>query len=207
VEDNGHELAGAADYLYEMGHLKHVQRAGWTLLGIKAPESVAEHSSRVALVGLVLAGIAGADPLRTLALGLVHDAHETRIGDVPSVGRAYITTPGPEVINAQQTAGLPDEASKLLRDLTAEYEAGDTIESKLAHDADKLETLLQAREYASLGADTGPWVETSLQALRTDAGKQLAQAIRAGKPGGWIEAFQASYHELRAEAQRRSRQA
>jgi hypothetical protein len=34
-------------------------------------------------------------------------------------------------------------------------------------------------------------------ALRTDAGKQLAQAINAADPDGWLAAFHASYHELR----------
>jgi hypothetical protein len=45
---------------------------------------------------MTLAGLEGADVGRTTALCLVRDAHETRIGDVPSVGRAYMTTAAPE---------------------------------------------------------------------------------------------------------------
>src|SRR5215472_11013455 len=37
-EETEHALAGAADFLYEMGHLKRVSRAGWLLLGIVPPE-------------------------------------------------------------------------------------------------------------------------------------------------------------------------
>jgi putative hydrolase of HD superfamily len=192
-----HPLAGMATFLFEMGQLKQLPRSGWLLLGIPQPESVAEHSFRVAVVGLVLAAMDGADVGRTTALCLLHDAHETRIGDVPSVGRAYVTTASPEAVTAHQVSGLPDSAAKVVQELTAEYEATETPESRLAHDADKIETLLQAIEYQAQGYEAGPWRETSLAALRTDAGKQLAQAIGSADPRWWAP-FAASYHELRA---------
>jgi 5'-deoxynucleotidase YfbR-like HD superfamily hydrolase len=198
AEGDEHPLRGAAGFLYEMGRLKHLPRTGWQLLGIPVPESVAEHSFRVAMVSMILAANAGADVGRTAALGVFHDAHETRIGDVPSVGRAYVSTATPEAVTAHQTAELPDNAAKMLQDLTAEYEADVTPEARLAHDADKIETLLQAIEYQAQGYDTAGWSETSLAALRTDAGKQLAQAIGATGPYEWYAPFQASYHELRA---------
>ena len=144
-------LAGIESFLFEMGHLKHVTRAGWLLLGIPQPETVAEHSSRVGVVGLALAPLEGADVGRTAALCLLHDAHETRIGDVPSVGRAYVTTAVPEAVSAHQTSAMPDAAAVVFQDLVAEYEAGESLESRLAHDADKIETLLQAAEYGGPG--------------------------------------------------------
>ena len=196
-EGEEHELAGVAAFLYEMGHLKNLPRAGWLLLGIPQPESVAEHSFRVAMTGITLAALDGADVGRTAALCIMHDAHETRIGDVPSVGRAYVTTAAPEAITGHQTAAMPHEAAKVFQGLTAEYEANDTPEARLAHDADKIETLLQAIEYQGQGHDAEAWRETSLAALRTDAGRQLAQAIGATSSHWWA-AFAASYHELRA---------
>ena len=54
-------------------------------------------------------------------------------------------------MTAHQTAGMPTLAAKAIQDLTAEYEAGETLESRLAHDADKIETLLQAMEYETRG--------------------------------------------------------
>ncbi|MGL5810874.1 MAG: HD domain-containing protein, partial [Nocardioides sp.] len=80
----------------------------------------------------------------------------------------------------------------------AEYEAVETPESRVAHDADKVETLLQAREYAAQGYDTEPWQDTSIQALRTESAKQLAQAILTSDARAWWLNFSASYHELRA---------
>jgi 5'-deoxynucleotidase YfbR-like HD superfamily hydrolase len=37
---------------------------------------------------------------------------------------------------------MPDEMAKVVQDFTAEYEANRTPEARLAHDADKIETLL-----------------------------------------------------------------
>ncbi|MFY9891081.1 MAG: HD domain-containing protein [Streptosporangiaceae bacterium] len=202
--DNDHPLAGVASFLFEMGHLKRVPRAGWLLLGVPNPETIAEHSFRVGMVGMALAAIEGADVGQTAAMCLLHDAHETRIGDVPSVGRAYVTTAAPEAISAHQTSGMPDAAAKAFQEITAEFEAGQTIEAQVARDADKLETLLQAVEYQAQGHDTSAWQETSIASLRTEAAKQLAQAITATDPQWW-SAFAASYRELRATAQGRAR--
>ena len=202
--ESDHPLAGVASFLFEMGHLKRVPRSGWLLLGVPQPETIAEHSFRVGMVGMALAAIEGADIGRTAALCLLHDAHETRIGDVPSVGRAYVTTAAPEAVSSHQTAGMPSAAAKAFQELTAEFEAGQTIEAQVARDADKLETLLQAVEYQAQGHDTTAWQETSIAALRTESAKQLAQAIAATDPQWW-SAFAASYRELRASAQGRTR--
>jgi 5'-deoxynucleotidase YfbR-like HD superfamily hydrolase len=203
--EKDHPLAGVATFLFEMGHLKHLTRAGWLLLGIPQPETVAEHSFRVGVVGITLAALEGADVGRTAALCLLHDAHETRIGDVPSVGRAYVTTAVPEAVSAHQTSAMPEEVARVVQDLAAEYEATETLESRVAHDADKIETLTQAVEYQAQGHDTAAWRESSLAALRTDSGRQLAQAIGSADPHGWWSAFAASYSALRASTLERAR--
>jgi hypothetical protein len=43
-----------------------------------------------------------------------------------------------------------------------------------------------------------PWQDTSIQALRTESAKQLAQAITTTDARGWWMSFALSYHELRA---------
>ena len=170
-----------------MGQLKRLPRAGWQFAGIPNPESVAEHSFRAAIVGIALA-----------TLVLLHDSPESRIGGVPAVGRAYVTTAAPEAVSVHQTAGMPDELANVFHELVRAYEAEESIEARLAHDADKLETLRQAREYeAQRGHDTVQWQESSTASLRTDAAKQLADAILATTPTTWWSAFARSYTELR----------
>src|SRR5207245_9978078 len=77
AEGEPHPLHGVATFLHEAGHLKNLPRAGWLLLGIRHPESVAEHSFRVGLLGIVLAAIEVADPVRPATLALVQALHET----------------------------------------------------------------------------------------------------------------------------------
>lgn len=203
-EGEAHPLAGVVPFLFEMGYLKNLPRAGWLRLGIRQPESVGDHSFRVTLIGMALATIEGADPGHVAALCVLHDAHETRIGDVPAVGRAYITTAKPEAITAHQTAGMPDDMAKMFQSLTAEFEARETLAARVARDADKLETLIQAIEYGDQGYRTEAFKQTSIESLRTEGGKQLARAINAADPADWWASFAASYHELRASSRGRS---
>jgi 5'-deoxynucleotidase YfbR-like HD superfamily hydrolase/DNA-binding transcriptional regulator YhcF (GntR family) len=191
--DADHPLAGAAAFLFEMGKLKVLPRSGWFHLGITRPEDVAGHSFRTAMVGMLLAAESGADPARTAALCLVHDTQETRTGDIDAIGRGYVTVHDAEAVTARQVTGLPDDGAKLIAGLVAEYEAGETIEAQLAHDADKLELILQADEYADQGYDTGPWRDAALPTLKTDAAKQLARAINATPPATWYLGHRSAY--------------
>lgn len=198
VDGTNHELAGAVAFLHEIGFLKKVPRAGWFIAGVDRPESVAEHSFRVAVVGIMLATMQGADAGRTALLCLLHDSPETRIGDVPSVGRAYVHTVKAEAVSNHQTAAMPDALSSIFQGLVQEYEAGETTEAQLAHDADKIEMLLQAREYESHGQyNTEPWQNSALAGVRTDAAKVLANATKGTDPDNWWKAFADSYSELR----------
>jgi putative hydrolase of HD superfamily len=189
-----HLLSGVAAYLFEMGHLKRLARAGWALLGIPQPETVAEHTFRAGAVGIALAALEGADAGRTAALCILHDAHQTRNGDVVSVAHAYVTTAVPTAVAAHQTSAMPHAVAKVFQDLVAEYEAGQTLESQLARDAHEVETLLQAAEYRAQGHDTQAWRENSTAALRTGSARQLAQAIGSADPHSWWSAFMTPNH-------------
>ena len=188
------EMEGLTNFLYEMGLLKRYKRTGWMIAGIDNPESIAEHSFRTAIIGYLLAVMEGADPAKTAALCLFHDTQETRIGDVPSVGKAYVVTaPNPEV-TADQVAGFPTAAGQAVRELVEEYEARQSLEARLAKDADKLECLIQAREYQAQGhEDVPPWIETSAAALQSSSARRLAEACQQVPPRQWWKAFVESY--------------
>lgn len=204
VTDNGHHpLEPVASYIYEMGFLKRTPRTGWLMLGVPDPESVAEHSFRVATIGIALATLEGADIGRTTAMCVLHDSAETRISDIASVSRAYLIATRPEAVSLDQTAGMPDEVGAAYRELVAEFEHGETLEARCAKDADKLELLATAREYEQSGYDTDAWQRTSTEALRTKSGQWLGQAIMATSPAEWWQSFNASYHEIKATAKKR----
>ena len=153
------------------GALKRLPRQGWLHLGVPDPESVADHTFRVALMTLLLAQD---DPAinaeRALVLALCHDLPEALAGDATpfdealadeTVDRDLLFRSRPayseradqakrvaeEAALAQMTAGLTDSLRALIEDAWEEYEAGRTAEARLVRQIDKFEALLQAHEY------------------------------------------------------------
>ncbi|WP_370942995.1 HD family hydrolase [Amycolatopsis sp. cg5] len=175
-----------AAFGYELGILKRIRRAGWWQAGVRDPESVAEHSMRVAQLAGLLAAEEGADPARAAYLALWHDTQETRTGDLPHTARPYLTKPDPRQITADQTANLPERAKKSVRDAVAEYEAAETPESRCARDADKLEMLLQAVEYRDIGvARVQEWIDSALKGINTETGRRVAEVAVDLSPMTW----------------------
>ena len=180
------ELGGAAGYLLEAGLLKRSRRSGWWIAGVRDPESIAEHSWRAAVTGMMIASLEGADPARTSMLCTLHDTPETRIGDIPKIGKEYLTATDPEIIAADQTAECPDRVADVVRDAIAEFEAGKTLEAQCARDADKLECLIQAVEYRHQGVSTVQrWIDSSLAALKTETAHRLAKEVLDANPMAW----------------------
>jgi putative hydrolases of HD superfamily len=183
------DLEGMIDYLYEMGLLKRLPRAGWLVAGIDHPESIAEHSFRAAIIGYLLASVEGADPARTALLCLFHDTQGVPHRRRSRVGKSYVVTaPNPQV-TADQVAGFPGEIGQAVRALVDDYEGQESVEARLARDADKLECLIQAREYQANGHDVQPWVETAAAALRSEAARRFADAFRRARPDQWWKSF------------------
>lgn len=175
-----------ASFAFELGILKRIRRAGWWHVGVRDPESVAEHSLRVAQLAALLAAIEGAEPGRAALLAIWHDSPETRTGDIPPTAKPYLDQRAPETITADQTAALPDTARKTVREAVAEYQAQQTPEAHCAKDADKLECLLQALEYQDAGyTRVQGWIESSRTNLRTETARRIADAALHTSPLAW----------------------
>ncbi|WP_457743107.1 HD domain-containing protein, partial [Thermococcus sp.] len=83
------------DLLLELGNLKRLPRTGWLLRGVPNPESIADHSFRVALITLFLADELKARGVevnteKALKIALLHDIGETRITDIPKSAQYYL---------------------------------------------------------------------------------------------------------------------
>lgn len=175
-----------ANFAFELGVLKRMRRAGWWHVGVRDPESVAEHSLRVAQLASLVAAIEGADPSRAAFLAVWHDSQETRTGDIPHTASPYLEKPSSAAITADQTADLPDAARKVVHEAVNEYETQQTPEAHCAKDADKLECLLQAIEYRDAGyASVQGWIDSSRNALRTDTARRIADAALHTSPLAW----------------------
>jgi putative hydrolase of HD superfamily len=187
VEDPGkRDAVAVANFAFELGVLKRMRRAGWWHAGIRDPESVAEHSLRVAQLAALVAAIEGAEPGWTALLAIWHDSQETRTGDIPHTAWPYLDQRSPEVITADQTASLPDTARKTVQDAVAEYEAQQTPEARCAKDADNLECLIQAIEYQDAGyASVQRWIDSSRANLHTPTARRIADAALHTSPLAW----------------------
>ena len=170
-----------------MGYLKQLKRAGWGMIGIPHPESVAEHSFRTAILGYILASLEGADPLKTAAICLFHDTAEARIGDLHRVAKRYINVKeGEETAFSEQIHRLPQSIAEQVGALVGEYEERAFPEGELARDADLLECLVQAREYQVQGyADAEDWITGCYAGLKSAAAKTLADACLRVEPREW----------------------
>lgn len=185
-------------FAHEAGHLKQTARTGWLLAGVRNGESVAEHSYRVGILAYLIASCEGANADHAATLGLFHDIPETRIGDVPSVGKRYVETADPRQIITDQVDGIDKHLAAHIVALVDEHESAKspdaTLQARCSRDADKLEFLLQAREYQREGyAQLEPWVRTSAEAMSTTTGKALAAAAMNVSPGEWWDVFANSY--------------
>jgi putative hydrolase of HD superfamily len=182
-----------ARYIFEVGHLKSTPRTGWTLAGISNPESVADHSFRTALIGVLLAYEEGADPARTALICLFHDTTETRLGDIPSVGKKYLRE-SPEEVVADQTRELPSGLAEMISGLVSDYNAFSGVEAQLAKDADKLECLAQAVEYVESGSiQASAWIGALEKEIWSESGLRLAASIRGTPPSQWWKHFVENY--------------
>jgi putative hydrolase of HD superfamily len=184
------ETRAAARFVFEQGLLKRAKRTGWWHVGVSDPESIAEHAYRTAIIGAVLAGMEGADAARVALMCVLHDSQETRVGDVPHIGRCYLDTASNSAVTADQVQGMPPQTARLIQSTVDSYEAQDCLEAQVARDADKLDCLVQAIEYGECGyANVGPWIESSRAKLATPGAKALAEAALSMSSQEWWQYY------------------
>ena len=182
------QLRDITGLIYEIGLLKRYKRTGWSLVGVPSPESIADHSFRASIIASVIAAMEGADPQRAAFLALWHDSPETRTTDIPHLAKSYVSAARNEQVTQDQIRPLPRAVADMISAAVAEYEASETIEARCARDADKLDCLLQAREYEEQGhANVQPWIDTSVAALATPSAKQIAHEAIAQNSLSWLE--------------------
>jgi putative hydrolase of HD superfamily len=157
TEQQNSEDGRVIELLTELMRLKAVPRTGWLLCGVRDVESVAAHSFGVAFIAMLLADRAARRGLavrieRTLRMALLHDLTEARTGDLPATIKKYFSREALKAADeraaAEMLAGFDENYLEIWRD----YEQRDSLEARLVKAADKLDLLLQAREYEKGGA-------------------------------------------------------
>ncbi|HIP62718.1 MAG TPA: HD domain-containing protein [Archaeoglobus profundus] len=173
-------MQNVVDLMFEAGVLKLIPRSGWFKVGIKCPESVAEHSFRTALISFILTFLETKDfdkACRACLVGLIHDLNESRTLDLHKLSQKYVEVNTEKVLK-EQLKLLPEEAQKKIEESIEELK--DFIK-----DADKLELLLQAKEYAEAYPSAMEYAKNLK--FKTETAKKLAEIIMRSDCRWWLK--------------------
>jgi putative hydrolase of HD superfamily len=174
-----------ARFIFELGMLKKTPRTGYQFLG-NGHESVAAHSYRTIMIAYILAKEQGeVDVWRTVAMAMVHDVAEARTADHNYVNKKYV-----EIDEAKATADQMEglDFGPELAEYKGEFEKAETMEAKLARDADQLDLIFQLKEHQDLGNSYAPkWIKAAYKRLTTPLAKKLArQACETDWSSWWF---------------------
>jgi len=141
------------DFLKTAINLKKIHRQGWIdKLSITNPESVADHSYSMAIMGMIISDLENYNSEKIIKMILLHDLAESEIGDY---------TPGEIPIEKKNELenkaflkileNLPDSIKSQYLSIWKEYQENNSSESQMVHQLDKLEMALQAKTYQTDG--------------------------------------------------------
>lgn len=172
-----------ADFLYEVGMLQKTPRSGFQFFG-SGHESVAEHIFQTLYVGYTLCKMTpGVDEKKILKMCLFHDLPEARTGDMNYVNKKYVTVDEAKAIK-ELVAPLPFGGE--IEAMISEFNEQETMEAKIARDADQLALILKLKEYGDLGNKySGEWIDYAVRRLVTEAAKSLAEDIITTDSSHW----------------------
>lgn len=163
-------------FFSEVGKLKTMPRRGWVIRDIKNPESIAEHTFRVAVMAWVLADQKNSklNLEQIIKMALIHDLCEVYAGDTTPYDsilpkdkkkRQKLMKTWPrfseekkKALAAKKYKKEEEGLERLIKDLRpklkqeikslwSDYEMGLTKEGRFFRQADRLENFLQAAEY------------------------------------------------------------
>lgn len=181
-------MENIANLLFEAKMLKEIPRSGFHFLGA-GKESVAEHSFSITFIAYVMAQLErNIDPLKLITMCLVHDLPEAKTGDLNTVQKDYVTADEGKAVE-ETTRNLPFGSS--IAGLIEEFNGGETVEAKLARDADHLALILDLKALSDIGY-TPPrkWLPAVLDRLETKTGKMLAESVMKTEwDSWWIKKF------------------
>jgi putative hydrolase of HD superfamily len=171
---------------FEMaGKLKRTPRSGWVEVGVRQPESVADHTFRTSILCMIYSDLEGLDELKLLRMALIHDLPEAIIGDLtPSRKTAEIEAKEDTAMN-QILSLLPKRQKEKYMALWNEYKKCETKEAKAVRQLEKLEMALQAKEYEKAGSTRQSpkrFIESTEEAITRPELRKLLSCILEEQP-------------------------
>lgn len=119
-------------------------------------ESVAEHSWRISLMAMLLAGeeeFKDLDMNKVIRMCIIHDLGEAFTGDIPTFLKTDSDAATEDAIFYRWVDSFPETQKREFQELLTEMEAQKTLEAKVYKSLDKLEALIQHNE-----SDLSTWL-------------------------------------------------
>jgi len=177
-----HELVMIVEFFKRSGQLKRISRSGWVRVGIKSPESVADHTFRTALLCMIFSNLEGLNELKMLQMALTHDLPEVVVGDLTPSEKVKATVNSEENAMKSLLALLPKKIGDKYIQIWHEYAVGETDEAKAVRQLEKLEMALQAMEYKEDEAakeSLKEFIKSAEESIQSSAIKTLFSCIRS----------------------------
>lgn len=171
-------LSELLEFFEHAANLKQIKRRGWIhKIGIKNPESVADHCYSMSVLAMVLSELENLDSIKVLKMVILHDLAESEVGDIT-----------PEQMNQGDKQDLENKAIGKILDLLPtklssnykkiwnEFQQKQSAESVFVHEIDKLEMILQATIYSKnkpSGRQFDTFVTTAKRSIKNKRLKEL----------------------------------
>ena len=133
--------------------LKSVKRAGWvSKVHVSNPESVADHTFSMCAISMVLSDMLGLNTEKVMKMVILHDLAESIIGDyMPAeITKKHKLSREKKAMDSILCC-LPSDIRSNYRKIWHEYIANKTYVARFVHRTDKIDMILQARQYAKQG--------------------------------------------------------
>jgi putative hydrolase of HD superfamily len=148
----------------------------WYRFHNKQVANLAEHHFRMFWIAMIIAAEEGnVDTGKIAKMVLVHDISESRTGDVDYLARQYVVR--------NEDLGIQDilaetAIEKEFYELWQEYEARETMEAKIAKDADNLDIDFELAEMRERGSNLSQqFVETREKVAKTKLYTKTAKKL------------------------------
>ncbi len=179
--------------LMEIYSSKAHKRTGWVKRNVPEPESIADHIFSVSLLAILFLPEKNRkgdliDRFKIAQMLLVHDLPETRWGDFDRDISIHEKTRKEqsyfnELLILNSISNLQNQNE--LCELFEEFDAGQTLNAKIAHDLDKIDSLIQLEIYSDKGVeieDRTDWIQEILGEIKTDEGRWVLDIVKTTFP-------------------------
>ena len=157
------------EFLNIAANLKEIPRQGWIdKLSIQNPESVADHSYSMLVIGMILSDLENYNTEKILKMIILHDLAESVIGDFTPEQKLKKEKMDLENKTIHEIlSNLPENLQVQYVKLWKEFQKNESPESKFVHQVDKLEMVLQAKIY-SKQIDSPERIQTFLDSAKLE---------------------------------------